>query len=158
MLYVLLLCPGVLAEDDYEVHDITISGYIIYTLISLLLVLFSGLMSGLTVGLMGLDSNDLQLKEAFGSQREQQQAKALIPIITEHHYLLVTLLVSNALAMEALPIFLDAMFGGILAVILSTFFIFVFGEVVPMSILTGPNQLALCAKAVPIVKVLMKIM
>jgi len=45
--------------------------------------------------------------------------------------LLATLLIANALAMEALPIFLDAIFSAGVAVVLSTILSVIFGEILP---------------------------
>lgn len=45
--------------------------------------------------------------------------------------LLSTLLLNNAIAMEALPIFLDALVPSWLAIIISTTAVLVFGEVLP---------------------------
>jgi hypothetical protein len=50
-------------------------------------------------------------------------------VVKEQHQLLVTLLLCNAAAMEALPIFLDSMFNEVVAVILSVTFVLAFGEV-----------------------------
>jgi metal transporter CNNM len=50
-------------------------------------------------------------------------------VVKEQHQLLVTLLLCNAAAMEALPIFLDTMFNEVVAVILSVTFVLAFGEV-----------------------------
>ena len=47
---------------------------------------------------------------------EKQAAKKLIPLVEQHHWLLVTLLLCNALANEALPLFLDRLVPAWLAV------------------------------------------
>ena len=44
-----------------------------------------------------------------------------------HHYLLCTLVLWNALAMEALPIFLDRLTSPVAAVILSVTVVLIFG-------------------------------
>jgi len=53
--------------------------------------------------------------------------------------LLCTLLISNAIAFEALPIFLDALIPAQYAVLISVILILIFGEVLPMAICTGPK-------------------
>lgn len=65
---------------------------------------------------------------------------------TNHHYLLVTLLVMNALANEALPVFLDNLVPAWGAVLISVTLVLIFGEIIPSAIFTGPNQLAIAAK------------
>lgn len=47
---------------------------------------------------------------------EKQAAEKLIPLVAQHHWLLVTLLLCNALANEALPLFLDRLVPAWLAV------------------------------------------
>jgi hypothetical protein len=47
---------------------------------------------------------------------EKRAAEKLIPLVEQHHWLLVTLLLCNALANEALPLFLDRLVPAWLAV------------------------------------------
>eukprot|EP00850_Spirogloea_muscicola_P021745 SM000260S09941 [mRNA] locus=s260:155571:156045:+ [translate_table: standard] len=103
-------------------------------------------MSGLTLGLMSLGLVDLEVLQRSGSPDEQKQATTILPVVTKQHQLLVTLLLCNAAAMEALPIFLDKMFNPYLAVILSVTFVLLFGEVRCSSSrlkLTGPALVTL---------------
>jgi len=58
-------------------------------------------------------------------------AKKILPIIHKHHILLSTLLVANALAMETLPIYLHVIFPALYAVLFSTIFVVLFGEIIP---------------------------
>jgi len=58
----------------------------------------------------------------------------------KHHELLATLLISNALALESLPIFLHEIFPAWLAISISTVFVVVFGEILPMAYCVGPSQ------------------
>lgn len=55
----------------------------------------------------------------------------IFPILKRHHYLLVTLLLSNATAMEALPIFLDKLVPSFWAVLISVSMVLFFGEIIP---------------------------
>jgi metal transporter CNNM len=98
-------------------------------------------MSGLTVGYNGLnllEMNAIENAEVTPDEEnyeEIQKNKKLIkkikPILAKKHLLLVTLLLANAVAMEALPIFLDALVPAVIAIILSTTAVLVFGEVLP---------------------------
>ncbi|XP_050945099.1 uncharacterized protein LOC103497259 isoform X2 [Cucumis melo] len=54
---------------------------------------------------------------------------AILPVVQKQHQLLVTLLLCNVVAMEALPIYLDKLFNQYVAIILSVTFILAFGEV-----------------------------
>lgn len=74
--------------------------------ISIALVVFAGLMSGLTIGLMSLDLLTLRILRESGTNSQRTYAKRILPLVQHHHLVLVTLLLWNAIAMEALPIFL----------------------------------------------------
>jgi hypothetical protein len=80
--------------------------YLIYIIGSFFFVCLAGMMSGLSVGLLSLDERELEIKLAIGNQQEKKMSKAVLRIISNHHILLTTLLLANAIAMEALPIFL----------------------------------------------------
>lgn len=138
--------------NSSELLDLPIEDYILYSSISIGLVLFAGCMSGLTVGLMSIDELELKMKLAHGTVEEKTQAFKVLKIIKNHHLLLVTLLIANACAMETLPLLLDRMFAQVLVVIISVTFVLLFGEVIPQAICIGPNQLKVAAMMVPMVK------
>lgn len=73
--------------------------------------------------------------------------KALNP--SNEHYLLVTLLLTNAVANEALPIFLDQLVPTWAAVLLAVTILLMFGEIIPSAVFTGPKQLRLAALMCP---------
>ncbi len=50
---------------------------------------------------------DLEVLKRSGSDSEKRHAVRIMPVIEKQHLLLVTLLLVNAAAMEALPIFID---------------------------------------------------
>lgn len=101
---------------------------------SVVLVLFAGLMSGLTLGLMSLDAVELEVLKRSGSPTERKHAAAIIPVVHNQHFLLVTLLLCNAGAMEALPIFLDRLANPVAAVLISVTAVLFFGEIIPQAI------------------------
>lgn len=76
-------------------------------------------------------------------------------MIDKHHWMLVTLLLCNAGAMETLPIFLDRIFVPTNAIIISVTLVLLFGEVIPQAICTGPNQLCIAYWMCPVVHALM---
>ncbi|KAF2930649.1 DUF21 domain-containing protein At4g14240 [Oryza sativa Japonica Group] len=125
-----------------------------YAGISCFLVLFAGIMSGLTLGLMSLGLVELEILQRSGTDAEKAQAAAILPVVQKQHQLLVTLLLCNACAMEALPIFLDRIFHPVVAVILSVTFVLAFGEVIPQAICTRYG-LAVGANFVWLVRILM---
>ena len=120
-----------------------------------MLTLFAGLMSGLTVGYLSIDMLDMKLKIQNGTPDTVQYAKRVLPIIEQHHYLLVTLLLANAAAMETLPIFLDALVPSVYAIMISVTAVLFFGEIIPQAVCTGPNQLKIAASVAPLVQLLM---
>ncbi|CAI8590743.1 unnamed protein product [Vicia faba] len=128
--------------------------WIIYAGVSCFLVIFAGIMSGLTLGLMSLGLVDLEILQRSGSPSEKKQAAVILPVVQKQHQLLVTLLLCNAAAMEALPIYLDKLFNPFLAVILSVTFVLFFGEVIPQAICSRYG-LAVGANFVWLVRILM---
>lgn len=115
------------------------------------LVLAAGVAAGLTIGLLGMSNLELELKRAAGDAR----AVAIWPIKKQHHRLLVTLVVANAIANEALPLFLDAFLPSTVALISSVTLVLFFGEIFPSALFTGSRQLTLAARLLPVVRVLM---
>ncbi len=95
------------------------------------LTLFAGLMSGLTVGYLSIHDLSLEIKLRTGTDQEMRAAKRVLPILAKHHWLLVTLLLANSAAMEALPIFLDGLVPAYAAVIISVTAVLIFGEILP---------------------------
>jgi CBS domain containing-hemolysin-like protein len=93
-----------------------------------------GLTSGLNVSLMSISQMKIDLLALSSSPYDQKVVAKLAPIIRDEHLLLVTLLVGNAAAMEALPIFLDELVASWLAVVISVSFVLIFGEIIPQAI------------------------
>eukprot|EP01090_Pellita_catalonica_P000899 TRINITY_DN10641_c0_g1_i1.p1 TRINITY_DN10641_c0_g1~~TRINITY_DN10641_c0_g1_i1.p1 ORF type:complete len:431 (-),score=88.70 TRINITY_DN10641_c0_g1_i1:784-2049(-) len=146
-------CDGeIFAEKEETVTDI--STVLLYIAIIAMLVCTSGTMAGLTMGLMSLDIMNLQILSKSGTPKEQGYAKKIIPVIRRHHLLLVTLLLCNAGAMEALPIFLDRLVSPVLAIAISVSLILFFGEVAPQAVCSRYG-LAIGAFFAPFIKVLM---
>jgi len=95
-------------------------------------------MSGLTVGLASLDRLSLEI-DAKGDEDAAKAAGKIFPVIDKHHWMLVTLLLCNAAAMEALPIFLDELLPSWAAILVSVTAVLLFGEILPQAVCTGPN-------------------
>ncbi|CAN1280568.1 DUF21 domain-containing protein At4g14230 [Linum perenne] len=148
-----MVSTAVQLESGNEIPYGTVTWFV-YAGISCCLVIFAGLMSGLTLGLMSLSLVDLEILQRSGSSAEKKQAAAILPVVQKQHQLLVTLLLCNAAAMEALPIYLDKMFNQYVAVILSVTFVLFFGEVIPQAICSRYG-LAVGANLAWLVRVLM---
>ncbi|KAL9548024.1 cell agglutination protein Mam3 [Mucor atramentarius] len=137
----------------------TTEQYIVRIITVCILVVMGGFFAGLTLGLMGLDETNLQVMVQSGSESEKENAIRVLGLLNKGKYwVLVTLLLSNVIVNETLPIVLDSILGGgWLAVLLSTALIVIFGEVIPQSICVRYG-LAIGAKCSPIVLVIMYMM
>ena len=85
-------------------------------------------MSGLTMGLLSLDKMSLEVLKRGGKPKQKKYAKRILLIVKRHHLLLVTLLLANALAVEAMPVFLSKITNEIVAIIVSVTAVLLFGE------------------------------
>jgi metal transporter CNNM len=140
----------------FEAEDIRFGSpwWFVVVGVACFLVLFAGIMSGLTLGLMSLGLVELEILQQSGSSAEKKQAAAILPVVKKQHQLLVTLLLCNAAAMEALPICLDKIFHPFVAVLLSVTFVLAFGEIIPQAICSRYG-LAVGANFLWLVRILM---
>ncbi|CAM6074376.1 unnamed protein product [Sphagnum tenellum] len=130
------------------------SSFYVYIVVIVGLVLFAGMMSGLTLGLMSLGLVDLEVLVKSGQPSDRKHAAKILPVVKNQHLLLCTLLIGNALAMEALPIFLDAIVNTWGAILISVTLILAFGEIAPQAICSRFG-LAVGAAMAPVVRVLL---
>ena len=127
-----------------------------YALGAAALVLVAGTMAGLTVGLLGVDPIELELrKEAELPSRDREDAKKIWDVVASHHWLLCTLLLVNAAASEALPLCLNAIMPEYVVIVVSVTLVLVFGEILPSAVFTGPRRVRLASACVPFVRALM---
>ena len=103
------------------------------SLVAVLLCL-SGLFSGLTLGLMSLDRLNLQVIEKGGDAKERKWAATIRPLRDQGNLLLCTLLLGNTLVNSLISILLDSVTQGMVAVLVATFVILIFGEIIPQAI------------------------
>ena len=109
--------------------DIPMYDTFLFVGLSVLCVILGGITSGLNVSLLSIDEQKLALLSKSGSPERVEMCRKLAPIIKDHHLLLVTILVANASAMEALPVFLDDLVAPWFAVVISVTFVLIFGEI-----------------------------
>ncbi|WWC87121.1 uncharacterized protein L201_002007 [Kwoniella dendrophila CBS 6074] len=150
--------PPVQTEPHVHVDpDSTL--FLWYIFIIICLVLLGGVFSGLTLGLMGLDTVNLQVIAISGTPEERKQAPRVLKLIGKgKHTMLVVLLLGNTLINTSLPIFLDSIVGGgLIAVLASTLLILIFGEILPQSI-CDRYGLAIGSSFAPLIKVLIVLM
>ncbi|KAI1088147.1 DUF21-domain-containing protein [Rostrohypoxylon terebratum] len=104
--------------------------------VSMVLVLLGGAFAGLTIALMGQDEIYLQVISLDHEEPQRKNAKRVHDLLNKgKHWVLVTLLLSNVIVNETLPVVLDRCFGGgVAAVVGSTVLIVIFGEILPQSV------------------------
>ena len=119
------------------------------------LACFAGTMSGLTVGYLSIDSLVLEIKMTNGTEAEKNYAAKIYRLVHNHHWLLVTLLLCNSFACEAMPIFLSKLVSEMMAVVISVTVLLFVGEIVPQALCTGPNQMKIASFLAPFTYLLM---
>jgi len=122
-------------------------------LIVFILLLFSALFSGLTLGLMSLSAQELKRKASLGDK----DAKKVYPIRSRGNLLLCTLLVGNVAINSAIAIFLGSIASGVAAGLIATGLIVIFGEIVPQAVFSR-FALVLGAKTTWIVKIFLYVL
>ncbi len=98
----------------------------------IVLICLSGLFSGLTLGLLGLDPIGLEIIMS-GNTKDSIYARSILPIRKKGNQLLCTLLLGNVLVNSALSIIMADITSGIIGLVLSTTIIVIFGEIIPQS-------------------------
>jgi len=98
------------------------------------LLSLSGLFSGLSLGLMSLDKNELAILINTGTVAEKKFASKIAPVRNLGNFLLCSLLFSNVLVNASLTLMMDSLMSGIFAVAASTLAIVIFGEIIPQSV------------------------
>ena len=119
------------------------------------LACFAGTMSGLTVGYLSIDSLVLEIKMSNGTENEKYYAEKIYKLVDNHHWLLVTLLLCNSFACEAMPIFLSKLVNEMMAIVLSVTVLLFVGEIIPQALCTGPNQMKIASILAPFTYLLM---
>ncbi len=95
-----------------------------------LLIIASAICSGLNVAVMALDLADLKRKAKLGNR----QARRILPIRRNVHLLLGSILFTNVAVVSATSLVLSERLNGVVAGLLSTLLIVVFGEVIPQAL------------------------
>ncbi|CAK9296469.1 unnamed protein product [Gordionus sp. m RMFG-2023] len=124
--------------------------------ISLIVAMFliSGLFSGLTIGLLSLDPTELTLIQKSGTPKERAYSRIIAPLRKRGNFLLCSLVLGNVLVNSTLTILLENLSSGKIAVIVSTFGITIFGEILPQAICTRYG-LAIGARTVWLTRIIM---
>ena len=101
-------------------------------IIAIILVTLSALFSGLTLGLFSLDINSLRRRAKHGDA----DAAKVYPIRERSNQLLITLILGNVVVNTTLSLYLGTLASGLVAGIMATALIVVFGEIIPQAAIT----------------------
>ena len=110
------------------VANLSTSDKILYSVLTIICIMTASIACGLTQGLLSLNPLEMNVKIRSGSPEEKEQAARVLPLITNHHLLLVTLMLTNATANEALPLFLNELLPEYIVIILSVTCVLIFGK------------------------------
>lgn len=99
-------------------------------IVVVVLLIFSALFSGLTLGLMSLSAAELKRKMTLGNL----EAKKVYAVRRRGNLLLTTLLIGNVAINSTLAIFLGSIASGFMAGLIATGLIVIFGEIVPQAV------------------------
>ena len=145
-------------DDEEEAEHFTYEAFtydwFVSLSVALACLLIAGLMSGLAIGLAAIDQLGLEIAAAQ-DERLAKSAKAIFAVVKKHNWMLVTLLLMNAMALETLPVFLNKTVSEAMAILISCIGVLFFSEVIPMSICTGSSQIKIAEMMCPIVLGLM---
>lgn len=113
----------------------------------IILISLSAIFSGLNIALMSLDIQDLKRKAENGNK----QAKRVLPIREKSHLSLAAILFANVAVISANSLVLEHRYTGLLAGLISTILIVIFGEVIPQAFFVR-FSLGFCAFFTPLVR------
>lgn len=148
--YMDTLCP----EEDDSSNPFGKLPAAVQFIMMALLICFSAMFSGLTLGLMGLDITGLEIVMHGDDPVNAAYAKKIYPLRKRGNLLLCTLLLGNTAVNSLLSILLADWAGGALGVVISTFLILIFGEITPQAACSR-YALWIGSRTVPIVRVIM---
>ena len=121
----------------------------VLALVVALLVGMSAICSGLNVAIMSLDPGDLKRKARLGNTA----AKLVLPLRKNYHLTLASILLVNVAVVSASSLVLESAMNGILAGLLSTLLIVIFGEITPQA-LFSQRALMFCGIFAPVMRLM----
>lgn len=128
---------------------ITAMNLLLVIVIVMLLIVASAVCSGLNIALMSIDAGDLKRKTALGDPA----AIKVFPLRKNMHLTLASILLTNVAVISATSLVLEHKLSGLIAGLLSTVLIVVFGEVIPQAIF-AKKALAFASFFSPILKIM----
>ena len=121
--------------------------------ILIVLILTSACFSGLTIGMFSISVDSLERKIKLGNR----DAEKIYKIRKNGNYLLCTLLLGNVAVNSAVAVVMSEIATGVVAGVISTGLIFVFGEVIPQALFSR-HAFAVGSKTTWLVRLFMFIM
>jgi metal transporter CNNM len=125
---------------------------IIFILEVTLFVLLSAVCSGLNISFMSLDVADLRRKAKLGNP----DARKVLPLRKNGHLTLAAILLANVAAVSATSLLLESVAGGLIAGVVSTLIIVIFGEIMPQA-LFSKQALKWCSRLAPVMRLMIVI-
>lgn len=113
------------------------------------LVLMAAVCSGLNISLMSLEVADLKRKAKLGNA----QAKRVLPLRKNAYLSLAAILFANVAIVSASSLLLEHHFNGLIAGLLTTILMVIFGELVPQVIFVK-QALRFCAFFAPLIRLM----
>lgn len=106
--------------------------------------LLAGLASGLNLAFFSLNLTSVSSLAMGTDEKQAKRAKKILMVFQNPHWLLVTLLLLNAVAVELMPLSLDDLTGPEVAIPVSVILVLFFGEIIPQSLFVS-NAVAVCS-------------
>lgn len=103
---------------------------IITILIVLALVVVAAVCSGLNVAIMSLKPDELKRKAKLGNPA----ASRALPLRQNVHLTLAAILLTNVAAVSATSLYLESVFLGVIAGVITTLLMVIFGEILPQAL------------------------
>lgn len=114
-----------LDETESLILSISVIGFI---------TIVAGCVSGLTLSLFSIDETFLKVLADGPDGPDKRRAQNILAVTASPHWLLVTLLLTNAAAIESMPMIIDSILNPIAAICISVVLVLVFGEVIPQAL------------------------
>ncbi|CUG88505.1 receptor-type adenylate cyclase, putative [Bodo saltans] len=136
---------------------------LVQLILLILLIILSGIFCGLTLGVMGMDTNSLEIIADAGQEPDRSFARELLPLRKLGHQTLSTLILGNMLGNVLISqLVADITPAGAAAeyvsFVVATLVILIFAEVLPMSVCQGPHSLEIACAGVPILRAFLVIL
>ena len=127
--------------------------FAVQIIIIIILIGFSAIFSGLTLGLLSLDLTGLEIVIEGDDPVVAEYARRIYPVRKNGNLLLTTLLLGNVAVNSILSIVMADKTGGIVGFLASTFLIVIFGEILPQAFCSR-HGLKIGSATIPLVRVI----